>query len=157
MASISGANTIVLRGDEDGPYVEGILAAAASPGMNLVMTAAIDAQLRDTYTPGATPAGGTAAGAASGPIKILREDSLRGKTVTDAYAAGDDAFVYIPQKGDILQVLVATGQTVAKGNGAAAGADGRWSTATGNAVAEFLEGSGGVALTVDTLVKVRVF
>jgi hypothetical protein len=59
MASISGANTILLKFDEDGQFLEGPLAAAAMPGMNLVMTSAADTQLRDTYTPGATSAGGT--------------------------------------------------------------------------------------------------
>jgi hypothetical protein len=157
MASISGANTILLRCDEDGPFLEGPLAAAALPGMNLVTTSAVDTQGRQTYTPGATAAGGTAGGAAAGPVKILREDALRGRTVNDAYAAGDNAFAYVCQPGDHVQVLVITGQTVAKGNGASAGADGKWVVATVNARGEFLEGSGGAALTADTLMRVRIF
>jgi hypothetical protein len=157
MASISGANTILLKFDEDGQFLEGPLAAAAMPGENLVMTSAADTQGRDTYTPGATAAGGTAAGAAAGPVKILREDSLRGRTVNDAYAAGDNAFIYVAAEGDVLQVLVLTGQTIAKGNGGSAGADGKWVVATVNARGEFLEGSGGAALTVDTLMRMRIF
>lgn len=157
MASISGANTILLKFDEEGPFFEGPLAAAAMPGMNLVMTSAADTQQRDTFTPGATAAGGTAAGAAAGPVKILREDSLRGKTVNDAYAAGDNAFGYQCQPGDHIQVLVLTGQTIAKGNGGAAGVDGKWIVATTNARGEFIEGSGGAALAADTLVRLRIF
>jgi hypothetical protein len=157
MPSISGYNKIRLKTHEEGPFIEGPLAAAALPGMNVVMTAAVDTQQRQTYTPGATAAGGTAAGAAAGPVKILCEDSLQGKTVFDTYAAGDNGFIYACQPGDIVQVLALTGQTIAKGAALSADATGRWILATINARVETLEGSGGVALTADTLIRVRVF
>lgn len=157
MPSLSGYNKIRLRTDEDGPFLEGPLAAAALPGMNVVMTAAADTEQRQTFTPGATAAGGTAAGAAAGPVKILCEDVLQGKTVFDAYAAGDNGFIYACQAGDHVLALALTGQTIAKGAGLSADATGRWILATANARVEALEGSGGVALTADTLIRVRVF
>lgn len=155
--SISGYNKILLKFDEDGPFLEGPLAAAAMPGMNVVMTTAVDTEQRQTYTPGATAPGGTGAGASAGPVKILYEDVLQGRTVGNAYAAGDNGFIYVAGNGDIIQVLVGAGQTVAKGQGMAADVTGKWMTATTGAVAESLDGTGGVALTADTLLRVRIF
>lgn len=154
--SISGNNKIVLKGDH-GVHEEGPLAAIASPGMNLVVTNAARTQERDTVTPGSTDyaGAGTDTTTAKGPIKILKEDALRSKTITDAYASGDDSFWYVPLPGDVLQVLVASGQTVTKGDGLSAGADGKWVTDTTNAVVEALEASGG-ALAADNHVRVRV-
>jgi hypothetical protein len=92
-------------------------------------------------------------------IKVHREDSLQGKTVDDAQAAGDNARFFVPVKGNIIQVRVASGQTVAKGNQGWAIGTGLWNAgaASINAVGEFLEGSGGVALTADTLMRFRVY
>jgi hypothetical protein len=156
MASISGANKIVLKGDF-GQHEEGPLAAIASPGMNVVMTTAVDALNRQTRTPGATPVGGTAAGAAAGPITVVKEDPLSGRTINDAYASGENSFFFIPKKGDVIQVLVASGQTILKADGGFAIASGKWNgaTVTINRVGQFLEGSGG-ALAADTLMRLRV-
>jgi LysM repeat protein len=158
MPSISGSNKIVLKAAYSAGGTEaeeGPLAAIASPGMNLVMTAAADAHMRNTYTPGATPVGGTAAGAATPYIKVLKEDYLQGKTVNDAYASGDPALIHQCKPNDVIQVLVASGQTIAKGNLGAAIASGKWNVATVNGVVEFLEASGG-ALGADTLMRCRV-
>lgn len=155
MASISGAKTVLLKGDyvqwEEGP----LATAPALPGMNVVMTTAADALGRATYAPGATAAGATGAGGAVSPIKLVIEQALYGKTVNDAYAVGDNVRFIIPHKGDVLQVLVVTGQTITKGQGAEAAASGKWQAATIGAVAQFLEASGG-ALAADTLMRVRV-
>lgn len=42
-----------------------------------------------------------------GPIIILREDHMQGKTMNDAYAAGNRAFGYIPEAGDELNLRMA--------------------------------------------------
>jgi biotin carboxyl carrier protein len=154
MPSLSGQKTIVLKG-EGGVYQEGPLAAAASPGMNVVMTAAVDQSGRDTYTPGATDAAAAGTTTAASAVKILREDALQGRTVDTPYAAGDNGFVYVPRPGDHLLVLVASGQTVAKGGGLAAVASGKWNGVAVGRVAESLEDSGG-ALAADTLLRARV-
>jgi hypothetical protein len=154
MASISGAKTIVLKGDYT-QYEEGPLATApALPGMNLVLATNAQALGRDSYAPGLTLAGGAGAGGAS-PIKVVIEQRLYGKTVNDAYAVGDNVRFKIPKKGDVIQVLVVSGQTITKGQGGGAAASGKWQLAATNAVGEFLEASGG-ALAADTLMRLRV-
>lgn len=158
MPSISGYRKIVLKGDF-GQHEEGPLAAIASPGMNLVMTNAAETQQRQTVTPGATlvsAAGGTAT---ASPIKVLKEDGLvGGKTIDDAYASGDNAMYYVPKAGDVIQVLVASGQTITKGQAGWAIASGKWNggAADPKAVGEFLEASGG-ALAADTHMRLRVY
>lgn len=156
MASLSGYRKIVLKGDF-GQHEEGPLLAIASPGMNLVMDVTAETQQRQSYTPGSTDYVGTGTGITTtkGPIKILKEDSLQGKTVDDAYAIGDNAFIYIPQPGDVLQVLAASGETIVKSSGMSAAATGKWAIDATNASVECMESSVG-ALAADTLVRVRV-
>jgi hypothetical protein len=49
----------------------------------------------------------SAAGALpKGPFYVLLEDSRNGRTVSDAYAAGDWGFFYAPLPGDALNLLV---------------------------------------------------
>lgn len=45
-------------------------------------------------------------GRPKGPIFVLLEDSLQGKTVDDAYAAGDFAPLYTPLPGEELNLLL---------------------------------------------------
>lgn len=160
MPSLSGANTIVLRGgytDGAAEHEEGILQGAAYPGMNLVMTAADEALGNHTFKADSTEYSGTGTDTTTvkGPIKIAKENALFGGTVDTAYASGDRVQIHIAKPGDILQVLVASGQSLDKGNGLTAGADGKWSKDTTNAIVEALEDTGG-ALSEDTLVRVRV-
>lgn len=156
MPSISGYKKIVLKGDF-GQHEEGPLAAIASPGMNLVMTTAAETQQRATYTPGATPASGTtpATPTVAATIKILKEMAKHSGTIDTAYAAADNAEFYIPKKGDVIQVLVASGQTITKGLGGKAIASGLWNGSATDAVGEFLEASGG-ALAANTHMRLRV-
>jgi hypothetical protein len=157
---ITAHNRIVLKASysEGGSqHEEGILAAAGSPGMNVVMTSATERMKVHTITPGPTAVAAAGSGAAAGPVKLLKEDVLNGRTVDTAYAVGEQVPYHNCQPGDIVQVRVQSGQTVVKGNGASAVATGLWNVATVNSVAEFLEGSGGAALTVDTLMRARIF
>jgi hypothetical protein len=160
MASISGANKIVLKGkySEGGAeHEEGRLRAAAYPGMNVTMTNDPDELGRQVYTPGATDYAGTGTDVttAKAPIWIVKENSSEGETVDDAYAADDNAFIHMASPGEVLQVLVASGQTVAKGGGLTANSAGKWVTDATNAAVIALESSGG-ALAADTLLRVRV-
>lgn len=56
----------------------------------------------------------------AGPYIVLLEDKLRGKTITDAYAAGDRAFGYVPLPGEEINLLhlnvTGTGDDVALGD-----------------------------------------
>ena len=160
MASISGYNKIVLKaGYTEGAaeHEEGVLDAAATPGMNLVLGADFETQQRHRYTPGSTDYVGTGTGITTtkAPVKVLKEDSLEGKTINDAYASGDNVFIHIGKSGDVLQVLVASGETIIKAGGLSAGSDGKWVADTTNAAVEALEASNG-ALGEDTHMRVRV-
>lgn len=158
--SISGASTIVLKGKYTEGGVEreeGPLSVAAYPGMNVTMTNDAEAQGRQTYKPGGTDWAGTGTDVTTSkaPVWILREDRLVGKTVADQYAAGDNAQIHIASPGDVLQVLVKSGESVAKGSGLSAGTDGYWVVDSTNAAVLAEESSGG-ALASNTLVRARV-
>jgi hypothetical protein len=158
--SISGNNKIVVKGKytEGGPeHEEGPLKTAATPGMNMVMANDHEQQGRQVYTPGSTDYVGTGTDVttAKGPIMILKEDVLQGNTIDDAYEAGDNGFIHICSPGEIIQVLVASGQTVAKGGGLGANSAGKWVSDTTNAVVQAIERSNG-ALAADTHMRVRV-
>lgn len=160
MASISGNNTIVLKaGYTEGAaeHEEGPLTTAATPGMNLQMSVTAETQQRSSWTPGNTDnvGTGTSTTTSKNPVRVLKEDSLRGKTIDDAYSATDNAFVHIAKPGDVLQVLVASGQNIARGDGLSANSAGKWIGDTTNAAVEALESSGG-ALGADTHMRVRV-
>lgn len=52
------------------------------------------------------------------------EDELRGKKITEAYAAADPVQVWIPGRGDMVYALLANGQNAAIGNFLASNGDG---------------------------------
>jgi hypothetical protein len=153
MPQITAKNRIVLKamyGQGGTQHMEGIAGGAVKPGQNVVMTTAVESGGgRNTFVPGATTV--------NGGIKVATENILLGQTVNDAYVSGDNLEMHLPVPGDHIQVLVASGQTVAKGGGLLAAASGLWTIpGAGTAVVEALESSGGVALTADTLMRVRV-
>lgn len=128
---------------------EGIASGAVSPGMNVNRTSASESMGRHTFAAGASPVGGTGIGAVAGPVYIVKEDALQGKTIDDAYANGDNLFIHKCIPGDHILVLVAAGQNVGKNDFGQAIASGLW-TRQGtnvNATVQFLEGSGGLLAT----------
>lgn len=160
-AKISAStNRIVLKaGYTQGgaEHEEGILSGTCLPGMNLTLSGAFAVAGRDTWIVGATfyVGTGTADAPAQAPIRIAKENALIGRTVDDAYASGDNVLVHIAKPGDVLAVLVASGETVVKGQGLAAAATGKFAVNTTVAALEALENSGG-ALGADTLIQARV-
>lgn len=160
MASISGNNKIVIKGkySEGGvEHEEGPTKIAAYPGMNMVMTNDHEQQGRQVYTPGSTDYAGTGTDVttAKAPIMILKENVLTSGTVDTVYEALDNCFIHIASPGEILQVLVLSGQTIAKGGGLSANSNGKWISDSTNAAVQALESSNG-ALGADTLMRVRV-
>lgn len=160
MASLSGHNKIVLKaGFTEGgaEHEEGPLSSAATPGMNMTLSVAARTQERDTWTPGSTdyPGTGTGPTTTKNPVRILKENYLVGGTIDTAYASGDNGFIHIAKAGDVLLVLVASGQTVVRGDGLSAISSGKWNADAANAAVEALESSGG-ALGADTHMRVRV-
>lgn len=160
MPSISGNNKIVVKaGYTDGgaEHEEGILQGAATPGMNLVMTAADEELGSQTYKADSSDYSGTGTDTTTvkGPIKIAKENAMFGGTIDTAYADGDRVQIHIAKPGDVLQVLVASGENIDKTNGLSANTAGKWVKDTTNAIVEALEDSGG-ALGADTHMRVRV-
>ena len=47
---------------------------------------------------------------------VVYEDALQGKSVLQSYAAGDKVKVWIPQPGDVAQLLLEDGQVVVVGD-----------------------------------------
>ena len=97
-------NTIVLKGK--GHHDEGVLGTVASPGMSISFEA--DGQYDKNTS-------ATAVAIKEG-LKIVKEDALQGKTVSDAYAVGDTVFFYEPLPGDHVQLLVLEDEAIAIGD-----------------------------------------
>jgi hypothetical protein len=80
---------------------------------------------------------------------------LAGGTIETEYAADDNAFIHMCSPGEIIQVYVASGQTVVKGSGLTAQTTGKWAVDATNAAVIALEPTGG-ALAADKHVRCRV-
>lgn len=113
----SGINRIVIKGN--GQFVEGIIGTGITPKPGTCMQ--IDysvAQVRGKNTWGlySRDADGNRP---KGPYIILVEDKYQGKDMTEAYAAGEQCWGYIPVAGDELHLLISdisgTGDDHAKG------------------------------------------
>jgi hypothetical protein len=100
-------NEIVVSAEPNGRFVEGTIKTGETPSPGSIMqidTSAginslgrFDWELYNVSADGVHPVG---------PFIILREDIGQGKTNTDAYAAGDHAYGYIPLHGDELNLLI---------------------------------------------------
>jgi hypothetical protein len=72
-----------------------------------------------------------------------KEDELQGKTVNDAYAAGDQVQVLFPRRGDVVYGRVANGASITKGDYVTSNGDGYVKAHTGS---EKASGVLGIAL-----------
>lgn len=92
-----------------GRLTEGIIDGAYLPGTCLTVKAGVaPVNGRFTYEAWNRAADGNMA-----MTYVLLEDYLQGKGVASAYIAGKRGFLYCPQAGDILQLIVASGVTPA--------------------------------------------
>lgn len=92
-----------------GRITEGVVDGAYMPGTCLTVKAGTNpVNGRFTYEAWNRAADGNRA-----MTYVLLEDYLQGKGVDEAYLAGKRGFIYPPKAGDLLQLLVASGQTVA--------------------------------------------
>lgn len=137
---MTDANTIMLDGPE--VYEEGILDTAALPGMNIVLGT------DGNFDPGADAAEGNIS-------RIVIEDALQGKTVSQTYAIADRVRYIIPRKGQRVAVLVLDGQTVTKGSLLVANAAGKYIVETAEGVATFEAIEAAAPSGSDALVAVR--
>lgn len=112
-------NTILLSTEPRGRFIEGVVAAgeAPKPGM-IVQIQAATALVGGRFTFEIYNADADG-GRPKGPYIVLLEDQWQGKTTSDAYAAGDRCFGYVPLPGDELNLLLlniaGTGDDHAKG------------------------------------------
>lgn len=100
-------NCIIVSANPRGVFNEGFIAAGETPKPGQILQIQAATALRGgrhTFEIYNADADG---GRPKGPWYILREDSFRGRTVTDAYAAGDRCFLYTPLPGEELNLLVA--------------------------------------------------
>ena len=145
--TIADKTTIVAQGNSYGHHDEGTLDTVASPGMHIQRAS------DDHFDK--SPA--TAAELVKSGFKIVKEDALRGMTVDDDYEIGDKVFFYSPFRGDIINILVKSGETVVIGSKLMpeGGGTGLWIVAAGTEAQyafESREASGG-ALGANALVR----
>lgn len=104
---MSKGNRIIVSEPHYGRHMEGIIKTGETPkpGTILQLDASVAVQggrhtfkIYDRDADGDRPAG---------PFWVLLEDFLQGKTMSDAYAAGDRCFLYAPLPGDELNLLYA--------------------------------------------------
>lgn len=93
---------IILTAEPRGIFKEGIVSGTPKPGTVMQITAATEPvggkHTWEVYNADFT--------GARRIIAVLLEDSLQGKTVTDAYVSGDQCFLYCPIPGDELNMLL---------------------------------------------------
>lgn len=120
-------NTIVVKNYSD-VFEEYVAAETINPGHLLALDADLNVIKHAT------------AGGAGSPTMFAVEDALQGKSIDDAYAAGDPVQVWIPGRGDDVYAILADGETVVKGGLLESNADGTLKAAdSGTAIAVALE------------------
>lgn len=99
-------NCIVVSSYPQGRFEEGYIATGETPKPGTILQIDPTVALKGgrhtwkIYNPG------TDGENPVGPIAVLREEVLRGVSIDTAYAAGDRCFLYLPEPGDELNVLV---------------------------------------------------
>jgi hypothetical protein len=116
-------NEIIVTADPKGTFMEGLIASGQTPYPGTIMqidpTVALVGgrftfKMYDRSADGDRP---------FGPYWVLRHDVLQGKTATDAYAAGDRAFLYAPIAGEELNCIVQDPSGTGSGTTYAAGTE----------------------------------
>lgn len=99
-------NSIIVSAQPQGRFAEGYIAAGETPKpgqiLQIQMATALKGGLH-TYEIYNADADG---GRPKGPIFVLLEDAYQGRTVSDAYAAGEWCRLYTPLPGDELNMIL---------------------------------------------------
>lgn len=104
---MSVGNTILINGtDPKGRFLEGIISGTPKPGTCMQVKAATE-PVNGRHTWEVYDVSGAQKDAIPSLVAVLLEDSLQGKTVSDAYASGDRCFLYCPLPGDELNMIIA--------------------------------------------------
>lgn len=112
-------NEIVVSFDPRGLKVEGVIGAGLTPKPGTIMQLQVGTALVGGRHTWELYAPGTDGAKPKGPMIVLVQDYLQGRTADDAYAAGERAFGYIPLAGDELNLrlkdIAGTGDDHTKG------------------------------------------
>lgn len=65
-----------------------------------------------------------------GECLVAYEDALQGKTIADDYAVGDIVFYYAAKAGDVLNLMIDTGETIVIGDPLRSAGNGNFEKAT---------------------------
>jgi hypothetical protein len=104
---VAKGNTIIVSAIPNFKLKEGIIGDTSLPGTIMRISPAVEpVSGRFTWTK-IVPA----VNAAPSLIAVLLEDYLQGKTISDAYVANRRGFLYCPQPGDEMNVLIGTSGT----------------------------------------------
>jgi len=101
-----GNEIIVSAGTYRGRLLEGPISGALKPGtiVQIDVSEGLDSNGNFTWQAYDADADG---GRPKGFLAVLLPDTLQGKTADTAYADGDHCFVYVPEPGDELNLLLA--------------------------------------------------
>lgn len=152
---MSSHNTIVITSPPRGVYLEGVIASGETPKPGTMMQIkASTSKLQGRFT---FEAYNQTNDGDRTTVMVLVEDMAQGKTVDDAYAAGDTCRCYCPLMGEELQVLLqnqsGTGEDFAIGDKLIVDdTTGKFLETTGSPESEpFICTEAKSALTADTL------
>ena len=93
-------NTILCSENPRGIFRNCIVSGTPKPGVVMQLKSSTEpvnnVWTYEVYAPGAD------GGRPKGPVAVLLEDSIQGKTITDAYVSGSRGHLYFPLPGDLL-------------------------------------------------------
>lgn len=97
-------NTIVISPEPRGRFFDGIINGTPLPGVVVQLDLGVES-VGGKFTYEVVNVA-TEGDHRIGPILVLLEDQLQGKTITDAYVSGKQCFLYAPLPGDELLMQV---------------------------------------------------
>lgn len=104
---MSRGSTIIVASNPRGLFLEGFVGSGLTPKPGQVMIPDHAVALKGGRHTFKYPAPGSDGTHPAGPYAVVREDSYQGKTTSDAYAAGERVFLYVPVPGEELNLLLA--------------------------------------------------
>src|SRR4051812_24284732 len=102
-----GNKIIVSANPDERNFKEGYIGSGLTPKPGTLMQIQAATALKGGRHTFELYNGDVDGGRPKGPFYLLIEDSYQGKSTDTAYAAGDRCFLYIPEAGDELNMLVA--------------------------------------------------
>jgi hypothetical protein len=94
-------NSILISAHPQGKFLEGVVFGTPKPGTVMSIKTPFSQGGWHQWEPWSYSSGHRRL------IAVLLEDNLQGKTIEDAYVSGTRCFLYVPQAGDELNMLIA--------------------------------------------------